>query len=136
MLWCITTLHTSLQVCSEEDVEEGTFHLSCCYLDRMVASSFQLVNKSNLQRYASVCMLMASKFKQADILLPSLLHQYTDQSVSSSDLRVRLTLIFLITYRLPSCFDHLSFYSNHLCSSLYTYFFLFWCDFNLDIILA
>ena len=83
-------MYLTTKVCVEENCEEGTFHLSCCYLDRMVNYPYQIVHKSNLQKFASVAMLIACKFKQSQFITPSLLYQYTDLSISSCDIKVNI----------------------------------------------
>ena len=68
-----------LEVTEEQQCQPEVFHLAINYLDRYLAS--RNIKKSQFQLIASVCMFLASKFKETCPLPAEHLVIYTDYSV-------------------------------------------------------
>ncbi len=75
-----------LQVCQELQCQPEVFALAMNYLDRFLARC--RVRKGSLQLLGSVCLLVASKFKETCPILGERLIFYSDFSVKSEELKV------------------------------------------------
>ena len=75
-----------LEVTAEQQCQPEVFHLAISYLDRYLAS--RNIKKSQFQLIASVCMFLASKFKETCPLPAEHLVIYTDYSVKVQDIMV------------------------------------------------
>ena len=75
-----------LQVCQELQCQPEVFALAMNYLDRFLARC--RVRKGSLQLLGSVCLLVASKFKETCPILGEKLIFYSDFSIRSEDLKV------------------------------------------------
>lgn len=75
-----------LEVTEEQQCQPEVFHLAVNYMDRYM--SVRHVQKSQFQLIASVCMFLASKFKETCALPAEHLVIYTDYSISVRDMMV------------------------------------------------
>ena len=75
-----------LEVTEEQQCQPEVFHLAINYLDRYLAT--RDIKKSQFQLIASVCMFLASKFKETCPLPAEHLVIYTDYSVKVQDIMV------------------------------------------------
>ena len=75
-----------LEVTEEQNCEPEVFHLAINYLDRFLST--RNISKTQFQLVASVCLFLASKFKQTCPLLAEHLVIYTDYSISVQDIMV------------------------------------------------
>ena len=75
-----------LEVTEEQQCQPEVFHLAINYLDRYLAT--RDIKKSQFQLIASVCMFLASKFKETCPLPAEHLVIYTDYSISVQDIMV------------------------------------------------
>ncbi len=75
-----------LQVCQELQCQPEVFALAMNYLDRFLARC--RVRKGSLQLLGSVCLLIASKFKETCPILGERLIFYSDFSIRSEELKV------------------------------------------------
>lgn len=75
-----------LEVTEEQQCQPEVFHLAINYLDRVLSS--KNIKKSQFQLLASVCLFLASKFKETCPLPAEHLVIYTDYSVSVKDIMV------------------------------------------------
>lgn len=73
-----------LEVTEEQQCQPEVFHLAINYLDRVLSS--KNIKKSQFQLLASVCLFLASKFKETCPLPAEHLVIYTDYSVSVKDI--------------------------------------------------
>jgi len=73
-----------LEVTEEQQCQPEVFHLAINYLDRYLAT--RDIKKSQFQLIASVCMFLASKFKETCPLPAEHLVIYTDYSVKVQDI--------------------------------------------------
>lgn len=87
LMVCASLFH---QVCTEQQCEEEVFPMSVNYLDRVL--SVVPVRRSQLQLLATVCMFIASKFKDTTPLSAHSLVVYTDRSITLDDLLVGLLI--------------------------------------------
>lgn len=74
-------------VCEEEGCAVDVFLLSMNYVDRFLCSCPNRIKRSQLQLLGSVCLFIASKFKDANHLSSTTLSYYTDHSVSSDEIQ-------------------------------------------------
>jgi cyclin D2 len=77
-----------LEVCEEQQCQAEVFHLAINYMDRFL--SRVPLQKSQFQLLGCVCMFLASKFKETCPLPSENLVIYTDNSVSTNEITVRL----------------------------------------------
>ena len=75
-----------LEVTEEQNCEPEVFHLAINYLDRFLST--RNIRKTQFQLVASVCLFLASKFKQTCPLLAEHLVIYTDYSITVQDIMV------------------------------------------------
>lgn len=75
-----------LQVCQELQCQPEVFALAMNYFDRFLARC--RVRKGTLQLLGSVCLLLASKFKETCPILGEKLIFYSDFSIGSDELKV------------------------------------------------
>ena len=75
-----------LEVTEEQQCQPEVFHLAINYLDRYLAT--KNIAKNQFQLIASVCMFLASKFKETCPLPAEHLVIYTDYSVKVQDIMV------------------------------------------------
>ena len=75
-----------LEVTEEQQCQPEVFHLAINYLDRYLAT--RDIKKNQFQLIASVCMFLASKFKETCPLPAEHLVIYTDYSVKVQDIMV------------------------------------------------
>ncbi|XP_014212942.1 G1/S-specific cyclin-D3 [Copidosoma floridanum] len=73
-----------LEVCEEQKCQEEVFPLSMNYLDRFL--SICPIRKSQLQLLGTVCLLLASKLREARPISAEQLVLYTDNSITLDDL--------------------------------------------------
>ncbi len=76
-----------LQVCQELQCQPEVFVLAMNYFDRFLARC--RVTKGSLQLIGSVCLLLASKFKETCPILGEKLIFYSDFSIKSDEIKVR-----------------------------------------------
>lgn len=74
-------------VCEEEGCAVDVFLLSMNYVDRFLSSCPNRIRRSQLQLLGSVCLFIASKFKDARHLSSTTLSYYTDHSVSPDEIQ-------------------------------------------------
>jgi len=90
-----------LEICEEQGCQPEVFALSVDYLDR--ALSRLNVRKSQFQLLASVCVFVASKFKETSPMCADKLVVYSDFSITTSEItRWELLLLDLLGWDL-SC---------------------------------
>ena len=77
-----------LDVVRELQCQPEVFTLAVNYFDRFLAQCF--VRKSSLQLLGCVCLLLASKFKEACPILGERLIYYSDFSINAQELHVSL----------------------------------------------
>ncbi|KAK8748256.1 hypothetical protein OTU49_016388 [Cherax quadricarinatus] len=77
--------HWMLQLCQEERQEEEVFTLAMNMMDRFL--SLVKVRRDQLQLLGTVCLFLSSKIKESPPLDPTLLVQYTDNSVTLEEIR-------------------------------------------------
>lgn len=75
-----------LQVCQELECQPEVFSMAMNYFDRFLACC--RVRKSSLQLIGSVCLLVASKFKETNPILGERLIFYSDFSIGSEEIKV------------------------------------------------
>ncbi len=75
-----------LQVCQELQCQPEVFTLAMNYMDRFLARC--RVRKASLQLLGSVCLMVASKFKETCPVLGERLIFYSDFSIGSEELKV------------------------------------------------
>ena len=76
-----------LEICEEQGCQPEVFALAVDYLDR--ALSRVNVRKSQFQLLASVCIFVASKFKESSPMMADKLVVYSDFSITTSEITVR-----------------------------------------------
>merc|ERR1719422_2254943 len=74
-----------LEVCEDQQCNPEVFFLSINYLDRFLSTV--TIKKNQFQLFASVCILLASKFSQVVPITTDKLVIYTDSSVTVEELR-------------------------------------------------
>jgi len=92
-----------LQVCQELQCQPEVFCLAMNYFDRFL--SRLRVRKGVLQLIGSVCLLLASKFKESVPVQGERLIHFSDYSITADDIKVSEGMIFLP--RRFSCFDEI-----------------------------
>ncbi|GBP77820.1 hypothetical protein EVAR_51866_1 [Eumeta japonica] len=75
------------KVCEEQRCEEQVFPLAVSYLDRFLSQ--RSISRQQLQLLAVTAMLVASKFRQCNLLPIDLLCAYTDHSVQPHEVRTK-----------------------------------------------
>ena len=80
-----------LEICEEQGCQSEVFALAVDYLDR--ALSRVNVRKSQFQLLASVCIFVASKFKETAPMMADKLVVYSDFSITTSEITVSSLLI-------------------------------------------
>ncbi|CAG2119399.1 unnamed protein product, partial [Medioppia subpectinata] len=71
-------------VCEETNCEEVVFPVAMNFLDRFLVGTD--IRKNQLQLVGVVCLLIASKLRQCQILDPHVLSYFTDYSVSVEEI--------------------------------------------------
>ena len=74
-----------LEVCQDQQCQPQVFHLSLNYLDLFLSQ--KNLSKNCFQAMAAGCLLLASKFSEVRPLTTEKLSLYTDNSVSSAELK-------------------------------------------------
>ena len=82
-----------LELCMEIQSQPDVFCLAVNYLDRILALA--TIRKSQLQLLGAVCLLISSKFKEANPLTGEQLIYYTDNSITAQELQVRIIINLL-----------------------------------------
>ena len=82
-----------LEICEEQGCQSEVFALAVDYLDR--ALSRVNVRKSQFQLLASVCIFVASKFKETAPMMADKLVVYSDFSITTSEITVSNLFIFI-----------------------------------------
>ena len=86
-----------LEVTEEQQCQPEVFHLAVSYLDRYLA--VRPIKKTQFQLIASVCMFLASKFRETCPLPAEHLVIYTDYSISVPEI---LVSTYFATLLLPA----------------------------------
>ena len=84
-----------LQVSQDCGCGPDVFMLAVNFMDRFLSRIGRPVPKNNLQLVGAVCLLIASKFKEAAHFPGSKLIEYTDFSITAEEIRVSFQLISL-----------------------------------------
>ncbi len=77
-----------LEVCEEQQCQPEVFSLAVNYMDRFLSAVS--IRKSQFQLLGCVCMFLASKFKETAPLPAENLVIYTDNSVTTYEITVRI----------------------------------------------
>ena len=80
-----------LEICEEQGCQSEVFALAVDYLDRALARVN--VRKNQFQLLASVCIFVASKFKETAPMMADKLVVYSDFSITTSEITVSSLLI-------------------------------------------
>ncbi|KAJ4435640.1 hypothetical protein ANN_18256 [Periplaneta americana] len=75
-----------LEVCEEQHCEDQVFPLAVNFLDRFLCRC--PISRRQLQLVAAVCLLLATKIRQCQVLSVDVLCAYTDNSISPEEMRV------------------------------------------------
>jgi hypothetical protein len=74
-----------LEVCQDQQCQPQVFHMALNYMDRFLSK--KNLSKNCFQAMAAGCLLLASKFSEVRPLTTEKLSLYTDNSVTSAELR-------------------------------------------------
>ena len=94
-----------LEVCEDQNCQPEVFFLSVNYLDRFLSKVN--ISKHQFQLVASTCLLLASKFSQVLPLTTEQLVIYTDNSITTEELRLwEMHVLNTLQWELSSVTTH------------------------------